>query len=75
MPILMAMFFTSVRKIAFTSRTGATAPCREGAIRMFMWTGFISSEIGAESLKMSAFWWQSAWMRTVTVRSSELRKA
>lgn len=46
-----------------------------GNIRMFMWTGFISSEIGAESLKMSAFWWQSAWMRTVTVRSSELRKA
>lgn len=30
MPILMAMFFTSVRKIAFTSRTGRNRPLQGG---------------------------------------------
>ena len=45
-------------KNEFTSRTGATARYRAGAIRMSTWTVSTCAATGAESTKMWQFWWQ-----------------
>ena len=55
---LIEMYLAGIRKRMSTLRTGGTALCKVGAIRMSMWMGSTCAEIGAESLKMWPFWWR-----------------
>ena len=57
-----------IRKRMSTLRTGGTALCKVGAIRMSMWMGSTCAATGAESLKMWPFWWQLRSMRMDTAR-------
>ena len=47
------------RKPMFTSKTGATARYRAGAIHTSMWTASTCAATGVESMKMFLFWWRS----------------
>ena len=47
------------KKAYFTSRTGATAPCRAATIHTSTWTASTCAATGAESTKMLLFWWRS----------------